>query len=230
MKKIISIILAAGAMFLLSAFLRPAFGDRRCEQMYGGGEVCYEGEILIDKTVKNPSSGNFVDNLSVSDYLFSNDNEVVFHLRVKNTGDEKLSTVEVKDIFPKYSDNVYVDFVSSDEGSWDSGSRTWTVEFNDLEPGDYRDFEIKGKMVLNNEVTGTYCMTNTGRAESDDKEDEDTAQVCEGKEVKKAEKLPEAGPEDGQIILASSLGFLGLGLFFLRKAQLSEKKARVENI
>ena len=31
----------------------------RCVSQYGGGETCYEGELRLDKVVKNPSSGTY---------------------------------------------------------------------------------------------------------------------------------------------------------------------------
>ena len=60
-------------ILFLTAFIL-AFSHRaalaRCEQQYGGGETCYEGELRLDKVVKNPSTGTYVDNLFSSDPIF----------------------------------------------------------------------------------------------------------------------------------------------------------------
>ena len=66
-----------------------------CEPIYGGGEVCVSnGEILINKTVKNPESGAFVENLSLSnDPKYSANQIVDFQLTLTNTGKETLNEV-----------------------------------------------------------------------------------------------------------------------------------------
>jgi len=130
----------------------------RCVQQYGGGETCYEGELRLDKVVKNPSSGTYVDNLFSSDPNFSADQEVWFKLNVKNTGSDDLNDVEVKDKFPSY-----ILFVSG-PGSWnDSDKITWKIDH--LSPGESKDYEIKGQIVGENSLptdSGTYCVTNYG--------------------------------------------------------------------
>src|SRR3989304_8577444 len=59
-----------------------------CQPVYGGGEVCIsKGNILVNKTVQNPQTGAFVDNLSLSnDPRFGAEKSVTFQLTITNTG------------------------------------------------------------------------------------------------------------------------------------------------
>lgn len=174
---------------------------------YGGGEE--EVDVLIDKMVKDPGNDKYVDNLSVSDYKFSAEQEVIFRLTVKNTGDKTLNDVEVKDILPSY-----IDFVSG-PGSWDSGNRTLKFDFDDLDPGESRDFEVKGRIKSESDLPeGRVCVTNKGEVRVEDEYDEDTAGLCIGKEVKE-EVLPPTGL--GTMLLVGTLLIGAAGVYTVGK-------------
>lgn len=181
--------LALLTLVLLFVPARKAFGN----YYYGGEEE--KVDVLIDKMVKNPDSGNFVDNLGISDYRFSAGQEVDFRLTIKNTGDKTLNDVEVKDIFPSY-----MDFISG-PGSWDGDTRTLRFEFDDLDPGESRDFGLRGKVVAENDLPeGRVCVTNKGQVWANGEYDEDTASVCMEKKV---EVLPPTG--SGTVFLMGAL-------------------------
>jgi uncharacterized repeat protein (TIGR01451 family) len=188
-----SIIIALLSLVLIFVPAQKALAD----YYYGGEEE--EVDVLIDKMIKDPANDKFVDNLSISDYRFSAGQEVIFRLTIKNTGDKTLNDVEVKDIFPSY-----IDFVS-DPGSWDGDTRTLRFEFDDLDPGESRDFEIKGRVVGESDLPdGSVCVTNKGKVWAEDEYDEDTAGLCIKKgEVKGAEVLPPTGP--GEMLLMGAL-------------------------
>ena len=164
---------------------------------YGGEEE--EVDVLIDKMVKDPANDKFVDNLGINDYKFSAEQEVEFRLTIKNTGDKTLNHLDVKDIFPSY-----IDFISG-PGSWDSNTRTLSFDFEDLDPGESRDFEIKGRVVDENDLPdGSVCVTNKGEVRAEGEYDEDVASLCVGKgEVKGAEVLPPTG--SGTVLLIGTL-------------------------
>src|SRR3989338_6453860 len=74
-----------------------------CQPIYGGGQTCITtGEIQIDKKVKHPQTGAFVDNLSINESRFHAQDTIIFRLSVTNTGDNTLSSVEVKDTLPPH--------------------------------------------------------------------------------------------------------------------------------
>ncbi|MCJ7804360.1 DUF11 domain-containing protein [Patescibacteria group bacterium] len=185
MKKILGILII---LFLTMALVKGV--SARCEQQYGGGETCYEGELRLDKVVKNPSSGTYVDNLYSSDPNFSADQEVWFKLNIKNTGSDDLNDIEVKDKFPNY-----ILFVSG-PGSWNDSDKTLSWKIDHLSPGESKDYEIKGKIVGEGSLpsdSGTYCVTNYGEAKKDNKSASDTSQLCITKKVLGITTMPKTG-------------------------------------
>jgi len=212
--KILLIILLAGLILTLSNKAVLA----RCEQQYGGGETCYEGELRLDKVVKNPSTGTYVDNLFSSDPNFSADQEVWFKLNIKNTGSDDLDNVEVKDKFPSY-----VLFVSG-PGNWNDSDKTlaWTIDH--LSPGESKDYEIKGQIVSEGSLptdSGTYCVTNYGEAKKDNKSASDTSQLCITKKVLGMAIMPPTGA-NLYLIISLLLVTFSFGIIF-RKQFLKSK-------
>ncbi len=54
--------------FALMASVQGVRADSSCQAIYGGGQTCIQvGNVVINKTVKNPKTGSFVDNLNVND-------------------------------------------------------------------------------------------------------------------------------------------------------------------
>jgi len=185
----------------------------RCEQQYGGGETCYEGELRLDKVVKNPSSGTYVDNLFSSDPNFSADQEVWFRLNIKNTGSDDLNDVEVKDKFPNY-----ILFVSG-PGNWDEANKTLSWKIDHLSPGESKDYEIKGQIVGEGSLptdSGTYCVTNYGEAKKDDKSASDTSQLCIGKKVLGITYMPKTGA-NLYLIISLLLVIVSFGIIFRKQ-------------
>ena len=148
-----------------------------CEPIYGGGEVCVsKGEILINKTVKNPETGSFVENLSLTeDPKYSANQVVEFQLTVTNTGKETLNTVTVTDTLPSY-----INFESG-PGTYDANSKKVTFETTDLQAGESRVFTISGKIVdvasLPQDQAVT-CVVNHALAQSSENESSDVSQFC----------------------------------------------------
>jgi uncharacterized repeat protein (TIGR01451 family) len=73
--------------------------DSSCQTIYGGGQTCTNsGNISINKTVANPNTNQYVDNLTMNDAHYKPGDTLWFKLDVKNTGNTKISKVEVKDV------------------------------------------------------------------------------------------------------------------------------------
>jgi len=175
----------------------------RCESQYGGGEVCVKtGELNIDKQVYNPNSSSFVDNLSLHTHYFKAGDEITFKLKVKNTGDEKLSSVHVKDTLPSY---LYLS----------SGDLDYYI--TDLEVNETDERELKAKVVNNSNLPSQSltCVVNQGEAWASDEHDSDTSQVCIKKDV---ETLPATGPGLNSLILLTSLSSAAIGFYLLKLA------------
>src|SRR3990167_6356525 len=99
MNKLLTIILSA-TFLLVSAQVAAASGTSNCSPIYGGGQVCQPNmKFTIDKLVQKPG-GNFVDNLTINDSLIAIGQDVVFQLKIKNTGDVKIEKIDVTDTLP----------------------------------------------------------------------------------------------------------------------------------
>lgn len=162
----------------------------RCVDQYGGGQTCYEGELQVNKMVKNPESGNYTDNLYSNDVKYSPDQEIWFRVTIKNTGSDNLSNVEIKDRFPDY---VLFD---SGNGSWNATDKTLTWKIDNLSPNESKDYEIKGRIVGSGSLpndAGTYCVNNYAEAKKDGKFASDTAYFCISKKVLGMTSMPKTG-------------------------------------
>lgn len=161
----------------------------RCVDQYGGGQTCYEGELQVNKMVKNPSTGDYTDNLYSNDVNYSPDQEIWFRVTVRNTGNDNLTGITVKDRLPDYV------IFESGTGSWDnSHTLTWIID--NLSPNESKDYEIKGKIVGSGSLpndAGTYCVNNYAEAQKDNKGASDTAYFCISKKVLGMTTMPETG-------------------------------------
>lgn len=202
-----------------------ANADVSCQPIYGGGETCIQvGNVFINKTVQNPQTGSFVDNLGVNDPKHSPSSNVTFQITVTNNGGNTISKVTVKDILPQF-----VDFVSG-TGNFDSNSKTLTFEVGDLKAGESRTFTVVGKTQTQDKFSqGITCVVNQSTANNNGQESSDNAQFCIEKPVlgevttkgglkvfpsQPVTKAPATGPEMLGLLGLIPSGALG---FYLRK-------------
>lgn len=196
---------------LLGLTITPAFAERECVKLYGGGEVCEEkdSDLRVRKQIRNPKTGDFEDEIKPekgsSPYIFETGDSIRFRIIVENTGDTRIENINLKDILPS--------FVKYRDGDGDGKDDDTEVEFDefDLDSGEEETFEFTAR-VQNNGVSSKkdyICLTNIATAEgkvedSDDKEkDTDYANFCiapkgkvKGKEA--PTRLPETGGLEGQ--------------------------------
>ena len=204
---------------------RFAFADVNCQPVYGGGQNCITtGTILVNKTVQNPQTGQFVDNLGTNDPRFSAGQAVNFQITLTNTGSTTIPQTAVKDTFPGF-----VDFTSGN-GSFDSNTKTLTFTTDNLNPGETRTFSISGKVIdAKGLPDGVTCVVNQATATTNTGQmSQDNAQFCIQKQAvttttkgglpvlppPSVTTTPPTGPE-----LLPLIGLLPAGLsgFFLRK-------------
>lgn len=204
--------------FILASLLVAAkvTTGQECQQLYGGGQICPRGEVLIDKLVRNPGSGNFVDNLGTNDPKLAAGQEVTFRLTVKNVSAVLLDRVDVFDILP-----AELEYVSGPNGAtYDANSRELRFVVENLAANESRDFEVKARVVGADRLPtdrSLICVTNRGEARIPENTDVDTAQVCIERPV--VGELPSAGPAEWLLLLTGSgvLGAAGLKLIKLGK-------------
>lgn len=157
-----------------------------CQPIYGGGQTCVTtGNILINKTVQNPHTNQFVDNLGINDAHFAPGQTVTFQITVTNTGAAAIANTTVKDIFPQF-----VSFVSG-PGNFDGNTNTLTFTVSSLQANESRTFTLQGKVADANAMPadqGLLCVINQSSANSDSNggNSQDNAQFC----IQKSAPLP----------------------------------------
>lgn len=178
-KSLITILfLAIPALF----FVAPkSFAATVCQPIYGGGQSCVQtGNVLINKTVADPKSGSFVDNLGINDNKFGAEQQITFQINVTNTGTAVIPTLTVKDILPRF-----VDFVAG-AGNFDAGSKTLSFKVDNLNPNESRVFTITGKIASADKLPDQTidCEVNQAIATIDSGVvGQDNSQFCIQKQV-----------------------------------------------
>lgn len=219
LKNIIRAVYSFTAIIFVSFLISTrVLADAGCVPVYGGGVQCPRvGQVLIDKTVRNPSTGIFVDNLGPSDPKYRPNWLVTFRLIIKNTGDKTLDKVTVTDKLPDF-----IDFTSG-PGSFDSKTKTLTFDIFNLIGGSSQLFEVKARVVhpaVLPQDKNIVCVVNNVSAVTSSQKDSDSSQFCLQKEMVVTE-VPTAGPEYW-ILSFTGLGTaLTVGLYLRKKVYTS---------
>lgn len=156
----------------LSLFTPRAFADTSCQAIYGGGQTCTTSAISIEKDVVNPATDNDVHDLGVNDPAFHPGDTITFHITIQNTGSSNISSLTVKDIFPKG-----ISFING-PGNFDPASNTLTFQVGGLATNQAQTFTIQATA---NPISGTQisCMVNQAVVTtSDNASSQDSSQFC----------------------------------------------------
>ncbi|MCL4415439.1 MAG: DUF11 domain-containing protein [Actinobacteria bacterium] len=211
--------------------------DTSCQPIYGGGQTCEQvGNISVNKTVLNPKTNTFVDNLDVNDVKFSPDQTINFKINITNTGSAKLNKISLRDVFPQF-----VNFVSG-TGNFEASMKLLSFTIDGLNPNETKTFDIQGKVAPNDQLPndkGIVCVVNQAVAtvEGTGQVSQDNSQFCIQKTVLTAETTtkgglkvfpqptitttPSTGPEMWSLLGLIPTGTLG---YFLRKKSLIKNK------
>ena len=187
--------------------------------VYGGGVVVSRGEMLLDKKVRNPASGEFVDHLGPTDPKYRPQTVVTFQINVRNAGDSALENITIVDTLPRY-----LDFMDG-PGTYNKDENTLTFNVEKLDGGTSQTFEIKGRVVHPAQLPqdrNIICPTNDDRQPVNvvdvfiDKgqQDHDESQYCIEKEMEVPE-VPQAGAQT-QVAIGFMSTFLS-GWYLRRK-------------
>ena len=218
--------ISALVIFAFMTSTRGVLADTACQPIYGGGQTCVQiGNVLINKTVQNPQTGAFLDNLNINDPKFTPSSNVTFHITVTNTGGSTINKTTVKDTLPGF-----VSFVSG-PGSFDSNTKVLTFDVGNLAAGESRTFTIAGKVADGGQLPadqGITCVVNQALATAENgQQSSDNSQFCIQKPVLGETKgglkvfpapavttTPSTGPEMLPLIGLIPAGVFG---FILRK-------------
>jgi len=170
------------AIFALITSAKGALADTACQPIYGGGQTCVQvGNVLINKTVQNPQTGSFVDNLNINDPKFAPASSATFNITVTNTGSSTINKTTVKDTLPQF-----VSFVSG-PGSFDSNTKVLTFDVSDLKAGETKTFTVVAKITDAGQLPadqGITCVVNQALATAENgQQSSDNSQFCIQKPV-----------------------------------------------
>lgn len=189
------------------------FASAGCVPVYGGGVSCPRpAEVLLNKTVRNPATGVYVDNILPTDNTNYRPGSIVpFHIKVQNSGDETLSEVSVTDSIPSFTDFSSIDAVA-ENANYDSNTRKLTFTVSNLAGNTSRTLTLNLRVVSDAALPANktlVCPINIVDAvSSNNGTDHDESQFCVQR-VTEVPQIPKAGPENWIII------FGGLSAVFI---------------
>lgn len=176
MKTLLGLVIFLAVVFFL--FPPKSYADTSCQPIYGGGQSCVTtNNIVVNKTVFNPQTNQFVDNLGINDPKYQPGFVTTFQISVTNTGNNNVSRIDVRDIFPQY-----VSF-GSGAGTFDSNTNTLSFSLADLAPNETRTFGIVGRVINAEQIPvasgSVVCVVNQAIAMiNDNNVSQDNAQFC----------------------------------------------------
>lgn len=194
-------------------FVPTVFADSSCNNVYGSS--CPTGNLSLDKKVRHPQSGEYLDTISSTDSTFLPEQEVKFKIDVKNTGSADLYDVWVDDKFPDF-----VEFVSG-TGNYDKGSYKLWWKIDRINAGETKSFEVRVKLKNAQELpTGSItCMTNHSKAVKDHMSAQDTASFCvQTKILGTTTELPKTGVGSFELLTGLSIISSLLALGFAKRS------------
>lgn len=221
--KIVLISFISFFAFLLSGGI--SFADVSCQPIYGGGQNCITiGKVVVNKTVQNPQTGQFVDNLGTNDPKYSPNQTVTFQISITNTGSTVVPQIVAKDVLPGF-----VTFVSG-PGNFDNNTKTLTFLTFNLNPNETRNFTFQAKVVDINQLPASEmitCVVNQAMiTATDTSSTQDNSQFCiqkpqvttkGGLPVLPAPKVPVTPPTGPEMLGLIGLIPAGLSGWFLRR-------------
>lgn len=206
---VLSLITAVAGLTLLAT----PVSAQECTTQYGGTQTCMPADLIINKQVKNPSTGAFVENLSSTDPTFTSGQTVTFQLTVQNESGQTFNPVTVNDVFPQY-----LTFVSG-PGTFNSSNNTLSFNINNMIAGSTQTFQVTGRVLTTNQ--SLVCESNYAEARDDavGRFDSDTAQFCiTNGTVLGATTLPVTGTNDYLLLLPfAGVAASGFALFMKGK-------------
>lgn len=210
--KHIALSLLCFSLFTLHFALAPKALAQTCTNQYGAEVACQPVDLTINKMVKHPTSGVFVENIVSSDTPYSPGTEVLYRLVIRNASGETHNPVTVTDQLP-----VELTFISG-PGVYSTPGKpggVLTFKLENVIAGETRTQEVLVKV---EPATPTKCdIVNTARVTSPARPsgDDDTVSICVSKA---APTLPVAGFDDLLLILPFVGTALG-GLAILKKGK-----------
>jgi uncharacterized repeat protein (TIGR01451 family) len=164
--------------------------------------------VVVDKKIKLPNSNKFFDNVSKSDYVFKEGDQIEFSVVVENRGDETLYDVKVVDLLPDYLKLQYY------FGNLVSNGEKVETTIPVLKKGESKNYSVIAivKNLPNSSYSQTYKQTNEACASNSRVNDCDKSSY-----FVQTPSMPVTGGSIELIVNSGLLLTLGGGSLVLRK-------------
>ncbi len=154
-----------------------------CVPVFGGGAPCNgDAAVIVNKQVRDPKTGRYVDSLSGT---YDPGQAVTFHIFVTNSSDKDLSGILIQDTFPRY-----LSFTDGD-GKFDFNKQIFTANLTSLKKGQSKAISVTGTVVSADKIPSSpvpFCVNNVATATQDGKTSSDSTPFC-------IRQTPSAQPE-----------------------------------
>jgi uncharacterized repeat protein (TIGR01451 family) len=146
-----------------------------CQPIFGGGSTCSKSDnLLINKSMKSPTSDTYVDSLDPNT-TFSPNQDVTFRISMTNNNNSALSKLTITDFFP-----AFVTFTKG-PGIFDTDKRTLTINEDKLNANETKNYVISAR------IQGTdvfpadrplTCLANQAQVKAGARVSSDNVQFC----------------------------------------------------
>jgi uncharacterized repeat protein (TIGR01451 family) len=144
-----------------------------CVPVFGGGSPCNgDAAVVVNKQVRDPKSGRYVDNLSGT---YDPGQAVTFHIFFTNTSNKDLTGILIQDTFPRYLS--YTD----GDGKFDFTKQIFTANLTSLKKGQSKALSVTGTIVSADKIPSSpspLCVTNVATVTQEGKTSSDSVPFC----------------------------------------------------
>ncbi|HEX8965578.1 MAG TPA: hypothetical protein VF820_04055 [Patescibacteria group bacterium] len=177
------------------------------------------GTLALSKTVLNPQTNTYVNNLGLNDPMYHPGEVVTFHITVANLGKDTVNQAVMKDTMPDY-----LTFTAG-PGSYNPQNKTLSFFVYNIKPGTTQQFSVSA--IVNNVTslptnqTVTCVANKVDMAASNNENAQDSASFCIQKTFAPVQTTttPDTGPEAFSYITIVASALTGFGIKkFAKKA------------
>jgi uncharacterized repeat protein (TIGR01451 family) len=157
--------------------------------------------ISVDKKLRSIHSSEYVDNISSSTKVFTNQDVIEFKIKVTNTGTTNMKNIKVTDQLPPFLKLVFF------PGTYNSTDNKveWTID--ELNAGNSKEFFIRARIDKAENVKTLAKETNVVKVSVDDINEKDDATYYIG--TKSGVIVPETGSMD---LVIETVGVITAGI------------------
>lgn len=150
-----------------------------CKPIFGGGETCKSsGNLIIDKTIKNPATNSFVNSLPQNVALTSGQ-ELTFQITLTNNNNSNIANITITDNLPQYLNYV------GGAGNFNKDKREVIISLDKLEGNATKSYVIVTRIVNENALPkdkNTTCIANQAQVKAGTRVSADNVQFCISKD------------------------------------------------